>query len=301
VVIVIHNAWRLTRGTELGRELAEIERDAEAAYGGEKPSPRLSAEPEVLIFGGSGEWVSAAFIEQAREAGRRVARLLVPRFFGERRSGDVGVGTAWLAAPRLVFTNHHVVEARDDQEPPASADEFRRQGESILAWFDYHREGQRALEVTVAEVVSSDRTLDYALLRLAAEPPLADRRQMALRQGGPALSRGTRLNIVQCPGGGPLTFAIRNNFYVGPGQQAYHLRYLTDTREGSSGSPVLDDTWQVVAMHHGFQQVKAQRQPGEAGLSQVAKFHNEGTTLEEILAHLPAAPRDEIRRAQGWA
>ena len=37
VVIVTHNGWRLSRGTELGRRLAEIEREIEAAYGGDEP------------------------------------------------------------------------------------------------------------------------------------------------------------------------------------------------------------------------------------------------------------------------
>jgi endonuclease G len=300
VVIVIHNAWRIVRGTALGQELAEIQKLAEAAYGGEKPSPTLPAKPEALIFGGPGEWVTFSFLEQAQQAGRRVARLLISRYMAGRKAEGVGLGTGWLVAPRLLLTNHHVVVARDENEPLPSEADFRRQGESVMAWFDYHREGQPHADVSAVEVVSSNEALDYALLRLAEAPPLADRRPLALAQGRPDLARGARLNIVQCPGGGPLTFAIRNNFYVGPGEQAHHLRYLTDTREGSSGSPVLDDKWQVVAMHHGYQPVDPKLYPADAGLSGVAKFHNEGTAIQDILDDLPAAARDEVRQAQGW-
>jgi V8-like Glu-specific endopeptidase len=300
VVIVIHNAWRITRGTDVGRRLEEIQRDAEAAYGGEKPFRALPAQPEVLIFSGPGEWVGASFFEQAQLACRRVARLMVPRFIAGREASGLGLGTGWLVAPRLMLTNHHVIVARDENEPPPSEADFRRQSESVTAWFDYHREGQDHVDVKAVALVSSSETLDYALLRLAEAPLLADRQQLVLVQGRPNLGRGTRLNIVQCPGGGPLTFAIRNNFYVGPGEQAYHLRYLTDTREGSSGSPVLDDKWQVLAMHHGARRVDPKLYQGDAGMSGVVKFHNEGTAIQDILDHLPGAARDEIRQAQGW-
>ena len=300
VVIVIHNAWRIVRGTELGRQLEEIQREAEAAYGGERPSQAMPARPEALIFGGSGEWVSASFFEQAQLAGSRVARLLVPRYEAGRKAPGVGVGTGWLVAPRLLLTNHHVVVNRDENEPLPSAADFRRQGESVAAWFDYHREGQEHADVPAVEVVSSSEALDYALLRLAESASLLERRQLALAAGRPDLPRGARLNIVQCPGGGPLTYAIRNNFYVGPGEKACHLRYLTDTREGSSGSPVFDDKWQVLAMHHGAREVDPQMYKGDAGMSGVVKFHNEGTAIQDILDDLPADARDEIRQAQGW-
>ncbi len=301
VVIVVHNAWRITRGTDLGRQLAEIQQQAEAAYGGEQPLPELPAEPERLIFGGTGEWVTVSFIEQAQETGRRVARLLVPRYVDGRRARGAGFGTGWLVAPRLLLTNHHVVEARDRNEPPANAADFRLQGESTAAWFDYYREGHDHVDVQAAAVLASDRTLDYALLRLQDDPTLAPRRHLPLSRGRTSLSVGTRLNIVQCPRGGALSFAIRNNFYVGTGDQTYQLRYLTDTELGSSGSPVLDDSWQVVALHHGFKEVRPELYKGEAGMSGVVKYHNEGIAMQDILDHLPAVAREEIARAQGWA
>ena len=131
VVIVTHNGWRLSSGTELGRRLAEIEREIEAAYGGDEPLAELSATPEVLVFGGTGEWVTGAFIEQARLIGRRVARLRVPRYSGGNLVHPVGgVGTGWLAAPGLLLTNHHVIEVRERDEPPASDADFKRQGEN---------------------------------------------------------------------------------------------------------------------------------------------------------------------------
>jgi Trypsin-like peptidase domain len=305
VVIVTHNGWRLSSGTELGRCLAEIEREIEAAYGGDEPLAELPATPEVLVFGGTGEWVTAAFIEQARLIGRRVARLRVPRYSGGNLVHPVGaVGTGWLAAPGLLLTNHHVIEAREQDEPSASDADFKRQGENVVLWFDYHREGQIEDQVLptvgVAEVVASNRELDYAVLRLRDDGSLAERRQVALVRERPELARGTRLNIVQCPGGGPLRYAIRNNFFVALGQHPYQMRYLTDTLRGSSGAPVLDDRWQVVAIHHGYKKVDPAFYDKEAGKSEVVKYHNEGIVISDILSDLPAIIQHEISTAQGW-
>jgi hypothetical protein len=305
VVIVTHNGSRMSSGTELGKRLAEIEKEIEAAYGGDAPLADLPSTPEVLIFGGTGEWVTGAFIEQARLIGRRVARLLVPRYSGGNLVHPVGgVGTGWLIAPGLLLTNHHVIEARERDEPPASAADFKRQGEKTVLWFDYHREGQieaqDLIAVTVTEVVASHPELDYALLRVPDSASLADRQQVAVIEGRPELARGTRLNIVQCPGGGPLRYAIRNNFYVGLGQHPYQMRYLTDTLRGSSGAPVLDDSWQVVAMHHGYKKVDPALYQEEAGKSDVVKYHNEGIVISDIVGDLSTDIREEISNAQGW-
>ena len=73
-----------------------------------------------------------------------------------------------------------------------------------MLWFDYHREGQIEDQdltvVGVVEVVANNRELDYALLRLQGDASLADRHQVAIIRDRPELPRGTRLNIVQCPG-----------------------------------------------------------------------------------------------------
>ena len=305
VVIVTHNGRRMSGGTELGQLLAELEKEIEAAYGGDEPLAELPATPEVLIFGGTGEWVTGAFIEQAQLTGRRVARLRVPRYSGGTLVHPVGgVGTGWLIAPGLLLTNHHVIEARERGEPQSSDADFKRQGEKTVLWFDYHREGQienqALIPVSVAEVVTSSRELDYALLRLPDDASVADRQQVKVVRERPELARGTRLNIVQCPGGGPLRYAIRNNFFVGLGQRPYQMRYLTDTLRGSSGAPVFDDSWQVVAMHHGYKKVDPALYDKEAGKSELVKYHNEGIVINDIFSDMPTVIQQEISSAQGW-
>jgi V8-like Glu-specific endopeptidase len=297
VVIFVNNAWRQTRGSELGRTLSALQDEIEKKYAVEPPLEGLPDTPEVLIFGGEGEWVENTFMEKAQEAGRRVARLSIPRFFGGKRNGG-GVGTGWLIAPRLLLTNYHVIAARDKREAPATPADFKLQGENTTAWFDYHDEGRHKGPVVGAmAVVAESAGLDYALLRLRDDAALRSRHRMDLTTER-SLEQGARLNIIQCPGGGPLRFAIRNNFYVGKGERPHQLRYLTDTKTGSSGSPVLDDHWEVVAMHRGSKEVNPKSYKGEASKTGVVKFHNEGIAIHEIVDNLPAKEKQEIQKAQ---
>ncbi|HUR79437.1 MAG TPA: hypothetical protein VM733_01630, partial [Thermoanaerobaculia bacterium] len=124
IVIVARNAARMVPGTDLGRLLESLAHDVEEAYGAEPLLADVPAVPEALIFGGTGEWVTSTFLEQARLVGRRVARILVPRIVRGEVEHPVGaLGTGWLIGPRLLLTNHHVVNAREN-EPAATFADF---------------------------------------------------------------------------------------------------------------------------------------------------------------------------------
>jgi endonuclease I len=59
---------------------------------------------------------------------------------------------------------------------------------------------------------------------------------------------GEFVNIIQHPDGEPKQLALRENQVVDLLDRFVH--YLTDTARGSSGSPVCNDQWEVVALHH---------------------------------------------------
>jgi endonuclease G, mitochondrial len=56
------------------------------------------------------------------------------------------------------------------------------------------------------------------------------------------------VNIVQHPLGGLKQVALYHNHVAFVDRDI--IQYLTDTQPGSSGSPVFNDAWQVVAVHH---------------------------------------------------
>ena len=60
--------------------------------------------------------------------------------------------------------------------------------------------------------------------------------------------RGEPLNIIQHPDGAPKRVALRQNRFTALLERFMH--YETDTMPGSSGSPVFNDQWQVVCLHH---------------------------------------------------
>ncbi len=60
--------------------------------------------------------------------------------------------------------------------------------------------------------------------------------------------RDDRVAIIQHPGGHLKKISMQNNFVAYADNQV--LQYTTSTEPGSSGSPVFDDDFQVVGIHH---------------------------------------------------
>ncbi len=303
LVIVARNALIFAQGTEPGAQIQAMLAELET-----RQSPdELAPIPEVII--GEDQKLPIRFLEMGLAAAKSVAKVLVPRIIGGvRQQGRVpgGTGTGWLIAPGLLLTNYHVIEARiPREEPRATEADFRAQATASAAWFAYDAEGGAYWEYALTELIRCDPRLDYALLRVAPDPasggprPLSDWGTLGLVDSRPSLSRGDRLNIIQHPNGGPKRLAIRSNFFfdrLSTAGQPDRLRYLTDTEPGSSGSPVFDDFWRVVALHHASVPVPNTTYKGE-----VVKYNNQGIEIHSILDHLPDATRREINAAQGWA
>ncbi len=310
LIIIAENAMSEIENWQgdLTSTFQEIIKQLELYYGGEIPTPPISLpEPEKLLFKGRDERVPFNFIQKALEVSKSICRLQIPRLFdGKPKDDDVSYGTAWVIAPGILITNHHVIEARDKRyESPATPEDFQLQAENLTAWFDFFRESGSYLACRNAELLASDRDLDYAIVRLKESEKIRDRQPLSIVEEQPELQRGNRLNIIQHPGGGPLTYAIRNNFYVGTGDSKDFLRYLTDTEGGSSGSPVLNDYWKVIGLHHAATPIKPeyyaslpqeryQTLPEETKKGEVITYHNEGVAIHSILNNLPPKLRNEL-------
>jgi endonuclease G, mitochondrial len=225
-------------------------------------------------------------MQRGIEAGRAVAKLSVPRHDGGKPAHNsdgkpvIHLGTGWLIASRLLLTNHHVVNARDEGEPAASEADLRRQAIAALALFDYDRETVAGFPVKLTELVAWDPALDYALLRL--DPAAPERPPLRLGQKfTPTKSADAYIavNIIQHPGGLAKKFGIRNNLLTAATDT--ELRYFTDTFGGSSGSPVLNDQWEAIALHRGATWVKGVRFNGRD-----VAYVNVGTQLSTITQDL---------------
>ncbi|MGW6454950.1 trypsin-like peptidase domain-containing protein [Streptomyces sp. NPDC055078] len=295
------------------RALDDVARSAggEPDIGEQLPAPETK---EAIVH--RDDTVPFAFLRGGALAGAAVARIKVPPYQGGaplQPNGYPLVGTAWLIAPALLVTNQHVINARSASggaPPQADAQDIRLQAEHTRARFDFETEDgtetgfgtesgteteteTETEDAAISALVAADAELDYAVLRLAAEPgrPVLKLAKRPLSvDGGDTVA----VNIIQHPGGQPKRVALRNNLVYAADDR--DLRYFTDTRGGSSGSPVLTDDWRVVALHRGTRRVEDVNFQGRT-----TAFVNVGTQMSLVMSHLQANNPDihaEIETAQ---
>ncbi|WP_236245715.1 trypsin-like peptidase domain-containing protein [Streptomyces sp. CC210A] len=266
--------------------LDDVARDA----GGE-PDPlagRPAAELKERIVHRD-DTVPFGFLRGGARAGLAVARLTVPPYEGgeplQAGGGPPHAGTGWLVTPSLLVTNHHVVNAREavgGALPSAAPGDLLLQARATRLRFDYESDATGTEEeAAVADLAACDPGLDYAVLRLTAEVPAAKRPALPLAGRALRVAAGdvVAVNIIQHPGGAPKRVALRNNLVFEADER--DVRYFTDTRSGSSGSPVLTDDWRVVALHRGTRRVEDVSFQGKS-----TAFVNVGTQMAAVLRHL---------------
>lgn len=307
LIVVADNALAyVPPGSEIAQELNEVKRLLAEYYGGDAQAPVETQQQdlEALVFGRQRDnRLAYAFAQGAVRTARSVARLSVPRIVNGALQPGVGYGTGWLIAPGVVMTNHHVIENRDPRggDAPAIAEDFRGQAESVEAWFDYYREiGGDPMKCRGAQLLASSKPLDYAVIQLAEASKVADRAALPIVPQPPQLMRGARMNLVQHARGGALQYAIRNNFFVRLGNTPQFIRYQTDSEPGASGSPVCNDTWQVVGLHHASTAVPKEQVPQEVidGQPVTVTILNEAIAIHAVLADLPAEVRAKVAAGQ---
>ena len=145
-----------------------------------------------------------------------------------------------------------------------------------------HQSNGHAVQVALTPdrffITNSD--LDYTIVACDGAP-IAGVDAIPLLRSPSTVTRGERVNIIQHPRGRPKEIAIRHNEVIRILDSV--IRYRTDTEPGSSGSPVFNDTWDLVALHHaGF------ADPG-------GRARNEGIRIAAIVTDLQA----RLRRGRG--
>ena len=207
------------------------------------------------------------------------------------------LGTGWMIGPEMLLTNYHVIAARYPGEEAASIPDIESQAQKTIAWFGYNNWDSAHIDYICTYIIQINQNLDYALLHLDKSPISGD---VDLSEWGvlstnlmqAPFEKGKRLNIIQHPRGEEKKIAIRSNYFVGsssvPDEPA-RIQYLTDTEPGASGSPVCDDDWNVVALHHAAIRVPESQYKGD-----VVKYNNEGIEISAILNDLEGSIRDQI-------
>ena len=93
--------------------------------------------------------------------------------------------------------------------------------------------------------------------------------------GAPAPKQYDRVYIIQHPQGREKKIGMIHNVVVGVTEDV--IQYRTDTEAGSSGSPVFNEQWQLVGLHHRWgSTVKGGR----------TEYYNQGRRIERVVAAL---------------
>jgi len=225
-----------------------------------------------------------------------VAKLLMPWFDNGKQlmmpdgvNPFYGAGTGWMIASDLILTNYHVLRNRPQaQTTQPSAADLTSQALATKAHFFFDYDNAVGVKIDVKELIAyqSDKSKDFALLRLAQSPnvavlPLFTEKFVLpepVQTPKGTVKKALAVNIIQHPDGGRKRLALRNNLVYKADYPKLH--YFTDTLGGSSGSPVFDDAWRVVALHRAAVQTKAEFQ------GKILGYVNEGIQLHAILADL---------------
>jgi endonuclease G len=241
---------------------------------------------------GRNELLGVQYLDGGQSSARSVGRIMVRR--GPTRT--VPMGTGFLVAPGLLMTNNHVLPT------PQSA-----RGGVVQFNYQCGVDGNMltpaafALDPDTFYLTSKSTELDFTLVAVRDTADtgarLADFSFHRLSATTDEVLAGESVTIIQHPGGDPKQIALRENFVLSlPGVADRYLYYQTDTTPGSSGSPVFNDDWEVVALHHsGYAKRNAENQilardgrvwTENMGEDEVDWIANEGIRVAALLKFL---------------
>jgi endonuclease G len=183
-----------------------------------------------------------SYLEQGLAAGRPVCRIVL------RRNGSlVGYGTGFLVAPGVLMTNQHVFEDASAVRESIAQFRYERDVHGLdVASVDF------GLRLDPAPIIS--RELDFALVQVEPRSLRGETlERFAWLRLDPTPGKafvGEYLTIIQHPKGERKQICVRENKLLKYAEKDPYVWYETDTVSGSSGSPVFNNSWDVVALHH---------------------------------------------------
>ncbi len=214
-----------------------------------------------------------SFLQQGLQVARSVA------YIGVRTSQIRSSGTGFLITQDLLLTNHHVLPHSDLLSNTIFRFNYEENFQGEAQQTDEYRAKPNGIFYT-------NQSLDYTLVQLEGNP---GQRWGWLSLQPQIIRCDSRVNIIQHPFGQAKQISLQNNFvqYVGGNV----VQYVTSTCNGSSGSPVFNDDWEVVALHHAGGDIFEPT-------TQRHYFRNEGILVESILTDLPSQLVDLLKAAE---
>lgn len=225
---------------DLKRRHASEIRQVESMSGGIIDDANLGGAEATKL--GRSNLLPVSFLSLGLRVSKAVARIRVP--------ATDQTGSGFLCGPGLFITNNHVLAS------PQSA-------QSARVEFDFTAED--GVQPSVFEldpnrcfITSPVEDLDFTIVSIgnsiSGNNLISSFGYCPLSGAGSKHAIGDFANIIQHPNGLEKQIAIQDNLIASrtaqDGTEQSVLHYFADTEPGSSGSPVFNNAWQVIALHH---------------------------------------------------
>jgi endonuclease G, mitochondrial len=223
------------------------------------------------------------------------------RYF-DKREGKTAWATGFMISPELMLTNHHVFPVVDQAEFAALIDD-----PAIEFGYEFDIDGRQGKPVVYdldpRAFLHTSRTLDMALIAVAqtdrsGSHRMSEQGYLVLNGNLGKTGLGDYATIIQHPEGRDKQIALRNNEIIDTSLPDA-LIYKSDTSHGSSGAPVFNNEWQVIALHSaGVAKKNAagdyvdkndqviEKINGKIDADRIVWLSNRGTRVSAIVNHL---------------
>ncbi|MEJ5126531.1 serine protease [Comamonas sp. MYb21] len=211
-------------------------------------SAREDFDPAFERYLGTNDLLPVNYLLTGFMRSRSVGRI---KYF-DRVKHKTAYATGFMVTPDLMMTNHHVF-------PVANAAEFAAFADDAVIEFGYEFDlrGKRGEPVAHAldpeTFLHTSKALDLALVAvrqidMSGNRQLSDQGYLILNGRIGKAGTADFATIIQHADGEDKQVALRNNEILA-NDLADVLIYKSDTAPGSSGAPVFNNEWQVIALH----------------------------------------------------
>jgi len=185
-----------------------------------------------VILGPISRLKSLWWLRQALKCAGSVCRVVSPR----------GLGTGFVVERNVLVTNNHVIKTLDDAFKAFVEFNFEEDESGNLM-----QVAQYSLDPDTFYTNASLDCTTVAIVRDETSPPLQKWGALRMERKHP-IEVMDHVTIIQHPRGGTKQVCLTENKVVNI--FGSRIQYTTDTMPGSSGSPVFNDQWNVIAVHH---------------------------------------------------
>lgn len=213
------------------------------------------------IIGDKSTLVPIGYMEVGLRRSRSVVRVV---------RGDGATGTGFMVDGGWLITNHHVLPDKDTTRNGIAQFNYQRTADGLDAQVDPY-------PIDPASLLTSEAD-DWSAVKIVGDASAWGRIKWAPQP----VKVGDYVNIIQHPGGTHKQISLIANVVAFVG--GARVQYLTDTLPGSSGAPVFDADWNLVALHHAGGALTEPNSPDKRTF-----YRNEGVEIARVIEGLAAA------------